>query len=169
MSIQTHPLKEQLLSIKKHIPVFVGLSEDNIIHMISRIQFLRYQSSEIVIRQNELGPNMFYVLTGSLDIYMFDQNTPYIESMQDVGSDTLDSSHITTIEKKAVFGEIASIMGEKRSATVVTAEESHLLAFNLDKKYLSQHLDIQNILYKNIIHIMTDNLVKTNHIIKEIS
>lgn len=110
-------MKNEVLEKLKEIPLFEqirGNSEylDLLLNICKKRQ---YKSGEIIIKEGEVGSQMYIVLTGGVEVL----------------KRTRAGDNYTVVKLKAennvFFGELALIDDDKRSATVIASEDSDFL------------------------------------------
>jgi CRP-like cAMP-binding protein len=97
-----------------HVPVFAGLSEDDLVTVAEVSVSRHYAAGEVVFREGDEGETCYIVRTGLARA---------IRQHSDGRSITL--SHFTAGD---IFGELAMFGGEPRSATVDVIEETEVIA-----------------------------------------
>eukprot|EP00002_Diphylleia_rotans_P025219 TRINITY_DN4986_c0_g1_i6.p1 TRINITY_DN4986_c0_g1~~TRINITY_DN4986_c0_g1_i6.p1 ORF type:complete len:1636 (+),score=306.35 TRINITY_DN4986_c0_g1_i6:100-5007(+) len=110
--------KDTLLKVN----IFQGINNISFINSI--VLMLRPQMAlpgEYVIRQGEIGQEMYFIVSGQVQI-------------------STDGKHIATLSSGAYFGEISLIFSQKRTASVIAEEYCELLM--LRKKELDEVLDV---------------------------
>jgi len=108
-------IMERLLALKE-IPLFKNLSLDQLeaVHQITKE--VEYLPGEVILRQDELGDELYLLLEGQVRIF-----TNYgLPNQDEKPSQSAVSS----------FGEMAVLHDGTRTATVVAAERSHLLCLD---------------------------------------
>ncbi len=108
-------IMERLLALKE-IPLFKNLSLDQLeaVHQITKE--VEYLPGEVILRQDELGDELYLLLEGRVRIF-----TNY-------GMPTEDEKPSQSAVSS--FGEMAVLHDGTRTATVVAAERSHLLCLD---------------------------------------
>lgn len=144
--------EKKLLSIKRHIPFFEGLTQFGILSIVFGIKFIKYKEDEVIFEQGSYSKDIFFVLDGEVDLY--------IEN--DGGGDDI---YLTTLGSKSIFGEMSALTGEVRSASaVVSSEEAMVLMFRL-KTYDGSNPDSFALLYKNVNEVLAKKLRETNEML----
>jgi len=141
--------QQQLLKIKHRFPFFEGISDEDIVAITENVRFVKMQKSETVFQQGEGEQDIYIVLKGSIGIYIRD----------------IDNKRVTlaTLEKGAVFGEMAYITDEPRTANAASLGNGTLvLGFRIIDQ-LDGMEKVFNSLYINFIDILAHNLKNTNH------
>lgn len=102
------PNTEQIKTFLKNIDIFKLLSDEDLLSIINKSSYKVYGNGEVVVKQNDSGDSLFFVIDGELDVY-------------------IDNSKIGNIDKGEIFGEMSLLTGEKRTATIIARREVHLL------------------------------------------
>ncbi|MBA4349131.1 MAG: hypothetical protein C0415_03970 [Thermodesulfovibrio sp.] len=138
-------LRERLI---KKATLFEGLSKWQIRRLILMCHLIEVKSSEQVIRESDIGEKMYLILEGELSV-----------SKTINGEKTI----IDKLETGDVFGEIALISAQKRTADVFATTDAKLLT--LDWKSLERLRRMSPFIsakvFLNISKILGRRLVKT--------
>jgi CRP/FNR family transcriptional regulator, cyclic AMP receptor protein len=107
----------ELLEKLKKIPFLKGIkdNDDYMTRLLGIIKIRKYQEGRYVIREGEIGSELFIVYKGGVEI----------RKRTRAGDDY--TVIILRAEDNAFFGEMALIDDDKRSATVITLENSIFL------------------------------------------
>lgn len=109
----------------------------------------RYEPGEILFNEGEKSTNIYFVDRGSVDIFR------KVE----------DRNHkIATILEGGVFGEMAYLLKESRTATAIAATESILLILTPD--IFEDLLNSSTAFARDVIQVLCDRLRKTASLIK---
>src|SRR6478609_2979365 len=92
--------------------VFQGLSEDELAHLCSLARTRQYKARETIVEKGEAATEFFVLLSGRAKVAM-------------AGADGSDAA-VNVMGPGEVFGEIAILDGQPRSATVTTLEECEM-------------------------------------------
>lgn len=90
------------------VDIFSLLSNDDLLNIVKGSIYKVFAPGEVIVQQDEEGDSLFFVISGSLAAY-------------------INGDAVGTIEKNHFFGEMSLLTGEKRKATVIAKEETHLL------------------------------------------
>ncbi len=110
-------MKEEILQKLKKIPLFDEIKgNDDYLNLLAKICKIRkYRQNEIIIKEGDLGSEMFIVYHGGVEIL----------------KRTRSGDNYTVVKLKAdqniFFGEMALIDDERRSATVIASENSDFI------------------------------------------
>jgi len=103
-------------------PLFEGLSEDELLAVIKGLRLLSFAPGDIIVTEGEPGQSLFILAEGSVNVCV--RNT--------AGR----NAHLCRLDEGAFFGEISTLSGRPRSATVTAASSCELL--ELDPPNLDQ-------------------------------
>lgn len=110
-------MEQDILEKLKHITIFDELknNKDDLEKLQSIIRIKRFPKDEIIIREGDVGTEMYIVYKGSVEIQ----------------KETRAGDSYTVVKLRAehnvFFGELALVDDDKRSATVITLEDSEFL------------------------------------------
>ncbi|PLY11210.1 MAG: hypothetical protein C0626_01170 [Arcobacter sp.] len=144
---KTPTAMDKLLLLKSRIPFFSGLSNQNIVEFIENVRIVQFKPNEIIFEEGGiLNKDIYYLLSGSLDILKKDEHTNR-------------EKKITTIERQTLFGEMRAVTNKPRSTTVKTSNDGALvIIFNLKVTQDSG----KALFYKNIIDELSKKIVAMN-------
>lgn len=105
----------------------------------------RYKPGEILFREGDRGTDIYFIYSGSIGI-----------------SRTIDGVEhkLATLEEGEVFGEMAYLLNESRTATAIAETESVLIVIIPD--IFEELLQADNIFSRNVIQLLTNRLRKTH-------
>jgi CRP-like cAMP-binding protein len=103
-------------------PLFQGLTEDELYTMIRELRLLSFDPGDIVITEGEPGQSLFILTAGSVKV--------------SVRNAQGRSVRLAELRAGSFFGEMATVSGKPRSATVTAAQRCELL--ELDKPAIDQ-------------------------------
>ena len=147
------PEIEMLLTVKEKISFFRELSDDEILSLVSHAHFVRLKKAEILFEQGEKGKEVFFIVNGSVDIL----------SKSD---DSEEQSLLSTLSDGSVFGEIAPILGELRSATAVTSSYSNfILSIEFIENADSESSPAYIKMVKNFMKVLSEKLIHSNEMV----
>ena len=107
---ETVDYTELVLKLLKNLPLFDALRDTELQAIAEGSIRLVYGPPECIIRENETGSSVFIVESGLLDVY--------------VQQSDQSSLRVAQIGLGSIFGEMALLTGEPRSATIRAATEA---------------------------------------------
>ena len=146
--------QNEIISKLKQIPLFAGICEnDEYMNEVSRICTIRkYRKDEKIIIEGDIGSEMFIVFNGAVEIV----------------KKTRAGDDYTVVKLKAehnvFFGEMALIDDDKRSATVLSSEDSVFIVIENDdfEKLGNKKPEIGLPITRVILKTLASRLRKTN-------
>lgn len=120
--------------------LFRDLSEEELLGVVRDLRLRRFDAGEIVISEGERSEGLFIIATGAVKVF--------------IRSPTGRNVAVATLPEGQFFGEIASLSGRARSATVTATTHTELLV--LDAPVL-QALTLR---YPRIGRILEDSYVE---------
>ena len=64
---------DQFVQLSRKIPIFKGLSENDIASLMLNPKFLRFSDKDLIIKEGQIIHEINYILSGSVDIVMHDK------------------------------------------------------------------------------------------------
>jgi CRP/FNR family cyclic AMP-dependent transcriptional regulator len=142
--------KKDMIDLLRSLPVFEGLSTNELLVIDRMLHLRRYGAHEVVFEEDMPGAGLYIVKEGEVVI------NKHIEGGEDVV--------LAVVKERSFFGEMALLEEMPRSAGAFAQKESVLLAFskpdleNLNERNPKLTLKIVN----NIAALMCKRLVKAN-------
>lgn len=99
---------EDTKALLKNVDIFSLLSDIELSEIVERSFYKVFGTGEVIVKQDEEGDSLFFVLSGELDVLV-------------------DNMKVATIGNGDIFGEMSLLTGERRKATVLAKTETHLL------------------------------------------
>jgi len=133
----------QVDKLIQHVELFHGFSREEVVKIFSKGMTMRVSKGETVFYKGTVGSQMYVVLGGTVGVFDNDKI-------------------IAKLRTGDMFGEMAIVNQEPRSATVIAVEDSKLFVLSEDtfKRLLTKHVAIR--LLMNIIHTLSKRLKNTN-------
>ena len=131
--------------ILKSVPIFASVPEGQLVDLATIAETVEFDAGEIIMNQGDLGTSMYIVVDGRVRIFEGDKDL---------------AEHGT----RAVFGELAALDPEPRSASVQALEDCTLL--RLDGESLYDLMSGNKEVTRGIVHVLCDytrqNLARAN-------
>ena len=108
---------QRLLALRK-VPLFTELSLERLESIHQLMHESNYLAGECVVREGDIGDDLFILLEGELEIYK-NHGTP-------------DERLLNTLTPVAYMGEMAILDDSERSATAIASKDSRLLSLGGD-------------------------------------
>lgn len=134
---------EKVDKLIERVELFHGLNRDELVKIFSKGMTMRVAKGETIFHKGTVGSQMYVVLGGKVGV--FDNNKLLAE-----------------LHTGDMFGEMALVNREPRSATVTAIEESKLfvLSENTFQQLLSKRVAIQILL--NVVKSLSNRLKNAN-------
>ncbi len=130
----------ELLSYVQGLPFFTNFSESQIDQIFSACNIIKAEKGKTIIEEGEIDDSFYILISGQVIVRKGDKD-------------------LATLEKGVVFGEMAYLTGEARTATIISKNDCILLKFSftlLNK--LSE--SIQLLFFKNFTQTIIKRLSK---------
>lgn len=143
-----------LLAVRQKIHFFDDLSDEEIVELTESSEFVRPPKGTHIFEQGDFGKEIYYIVNGKVDIYGYNEKQE--------GDDPF--SHLTTLQEGMVFGEIAAITGETRTArATVSSDDAFILSITLQDEISCNNSTAFVKMYKNVIDSLATKLISTNN------
>jgi CRP-like cAMP-binding protein len=103
-------------------PLFAGFAEDDLLALIQGLRLLSFGPGDVIVTEGEPGQSVFLLASGTVKVFV----------RRPDGASTL----VSRLGEGSFFGEIATLSGQPRSATVTAAAACDLL--ELDRPTLDR-------------------------------
>ena len=126
----------------KRCPFFDFCSDDVHRALASALQAVRFAKDDIIVQQGDLGAEMFFLVSGTVEVVSSDRSMVY-----------------ATLDAGAFFGEQALFYRQQRTATIQAADCCELLILtknDLDNELLSRDFDL------TLMRSIFENLKESN-------
>lgn len=135
--------------LAKRVDLFKGLSAEDVAKIFSRGMTSQAKRGDILFYKDTTGNQMYVILGGKISLYD-------------------GKKHLTDLGAGEMFGEMALISSEPRSATAVAAEDSLLfvLSETTFTKLLTKRVAVSILL--NIVGTLSRRIRETNRMLKEL-
>jgi len=145
--------QDSLLKIARKLSMFKGMNEAEIIEVTTNVRFIHYNPKELIFEQNTYGQEIYYVLSGAINIVLMDAERKIIP--------------LATLPFGNVIGELAPILKQNRSASAYAHHDTRLLGFHINFKAEENHPRTFLTLFKNFTKILSDKLLESNEKLKD--
>ncbi|NOQ31080.1 MAG: cyclic nucleotide-binding domain-containing protein [Helicobacteraceae bacterium] len=133
-----------LIKVKNRLQFFDSINDEALASICANVRILKVKKGETVFDINDDGEEIYFIIKGSVNVVM-------------------NKKIIVTLHIKDVFGEMAYITKQPRSASVISNDNATaLLRFNIKAKAEVGEEDIYTQIFKNFANILSDRLVKAN-------
>ncbi|NOQ31651.1 MAG: cyclic nucleotide-binding domain-containing protein [Helicobacteraceae bacterium] len=133
-----------LIKVKTKLRFFSGVNNNDLISVCENVDFIKYKNNEIVFRRNTVCEEIYFIITGSVKV-------------------VVDEKTIAILKSKQVFGEMAYITKDPRSADIrVSSPNTILLRFNIKKIAEKDEENAHMQIYKNFSSILSKRLAQAN-------
>ena len=110
------PAPSSLIDSLRASPAFKGVDEESLQHLASLGEEKSVSAGEVVFHQGDSGQELYLVMSGRLVAYLEDKSTGHERELRH-------------LEPGDVFGEIASVTGDTRTASVRGVVPSRIAIF----------------------------------------
>ena len=123
---------DQFVQLSKKIPIFKGLSENDIASLMLNPKFLRFSDKDLIIKEGQLIHEITYILSGNVDIVMHDKI-------------------IMSVPQGNLMGLISFVNGTKIPISIISKGNSVIFSFRANMQISSEAKSYTAYLfYKNI-------------------
>ncbi len=134
----------ELVQILKNTPLFASTAENVLASIIPIMKQVHVAAGEAIIRKGELGDSMFVILSGEVEIY---------------DEDTL----LAEMGRGDIFGELALLDAEPRSATVVAQTAATL--FRIDQEDFYDLMEERGEVLRNVMRVLCQRIRHQNEVV----
>ncbi|MDD2892244.1 MAG: cyclic nucleotide-binding domain-containing protein [Candidatus Gracilibacteria bacterium] len=129
-----------MTAVSNGLYIFEGLTQKEIAYFIMMSETLQFNSGATIMSEGDASDNRAYLIeSGSVDVYR-------------------KGTKISTLHAGDIFGEIALITNDSRSAQVVCNSPTEVLAFSKDEfMMLCQHSDTYEEIKQKILARVKEN------------
>lgn len=144
----------------KAVPIFKGLSEDQLGGIARIMAMERFSQGEVIVREGEPGGKLYILAEGRVEV---SKTLTLRLPRSDFGRREKSLVKLDAVDH-AFFGEMALLEGSERSATVTSITDSRLFVINkADFEALAgSSPEIGYQMVRNIAEILCSRLRKTN-------
>jgi CRP-like cAMP-binding protein len=123
--------------ILKSVPVFANASEQLLAEVASALEEVEFDAGEPIFAKGDLGNSMYIIILGRVRVHDGDRT-------------------IVHLGERDVFGELAALDPEPRSASITAAEATQLFRLDREPLYevMADHVEIAS----GIFHVLCQRL-----------
>ncbi len=135
---------ERVQQYIEKVDLFQGLTPDEVVKILAKGITMRCAKGESLFYKGTVGSQMYVVLGGKVGVF------------------TDGKKCVATLNTGDMFGEMALVTKEPRSASVIALEDSHLfvLSESIFEKLLTKRVAIRILL--NIVRVLSRRLKELN-------
>jgi predicted RND superfamily exporter protein len=133
---------------RQFIDLFRDMSRWQVRKVMAAAGLQTYPKATRIVKEGEVGDTMYAVISGAVDV---------------VRGEGTAAQTVARLERGQIFGEMALVLHEPRTASVVTAEDTELLRFNdrTLRRIRGRFPRLAAKLYRNLTHILGSRLKVT--------
>ncbi len=128
--------------ILKSLELFSEISEKDLLSLATQLTEIEYDSNSTIMKQGELGTSMYIIVQGEVEVI-------------------IDDKVVVKLGEKSIFGELAALDPEPRSATIRTTKDT--LVFKIEStviyNLISEYIDVA----RGIIKILCQRVRQKNN------
>lgn len=144
--------EQSLLKVRERFDFFKNMEDRDVLAVTKDVSFLKLSKNEILFEQGSEGEDVFFIIKGFILI-----------SIEGKEGERVD---LARLGQESIFGEMAPITKEKRSARATALMDgTTLLSFKINEEKDGTNPTSFLILYKNFTHILAKKLINANRII----
>ena len=150
---QLSPAQLNLLKIRSKLACFRHMSEADVMNVTTNVEFLQFNSNEMIFDQGHSGEKVYYIVKGGVKIFAYNQ-------------EETDSKFqlLASLPPSSVIGEISPITKEPRSARALAAfDDTVVLSFEFHREMVEENQKAMFQLYKNFVTLVSKKLIDANN------
>lgn len=127
--------------ILRTVGIFAEMPDDELSRLAPLVRELKVRAGERIIDEGEPGTTLFLIVNGGVRVHKADRE-------------------ITRLGERAIFGELAALDPEPRSASITALEDSLLFALEQEPLYelMAEHVEVA----RGIIKVLCRRLRAAN-------
>jgi AAA family ATP:ADP antiporter len=130
-------LTVEKIMILKGVAMFARTPEEVLDDVAGILEEVSLQKGEVIFRKGEAGDSMYIIVTGSVRVFDGDRT-------------------INVLEARDIFGELALLDPEPRSASVAALEDTQL--FRIDRETFSELMAGNISIVRGVLHVLCERL-----------
>jgi len=150
--VELSEAEQSLLKIRERFDFFKNMEDKDVLAVTDEVSFLKLSKNEVLFEQGSEGEDVFFIIKGFILI-----------SIEGKEGERVD---LARLGQESVFGEMAPITKEKRSARATALlDGTTLLSFKISEERDNINPISFLTLYKNFTQILAKKLINANKII----
>lgn len=146
--------QKTLLKVRERFSFFKNMNDAEVLSVTSNVKMLKLKKGEVVFEQGTSGKDVYFIIGGLISIT--------------VSVDGVERFEVAKLGGETIFGEMAPITKERRSARATSDKDNTtLLSFCIETEISNANAKASAILFKNFTSILADKLIKTNQMVIE--
>jgi CRP-like cAMP-binding protein len=131
---------EKVITLKS-VSFFSEVPEDSLVEVAAVLEEVECAAGSTIFKQGDLGTSLYVIVTGKVRIHLAERD-------------------LVTLGERQVFGELAALDPEPRSADATALEDCLLFRLDRDSLYelMSEHLEVA----QGVIRVLCQRLRKSN-------
>jgi hypothetical protein len=134
---------QKIISHKEKISFFKNMQNEDISNIVKNVQFASYKPHEVIIKEDDDSKTIYFLLSGECRV-------------------SVDKINVGIIQVGQIFGEFASILQGKRTATIKANKPTALICFELAFERFEKNPYPFAFLYKNVTEELIKNINSSN-------
>ncbi|NOQ32389.1 MAG: cyclic nucleotide-binding domain-containing protein [Helicobacteraceae bacterium] len=138
--------QKALIQVKNKLPFFDDCSDRELVSIVDSVKITKLASNETLFLEGQTTKEIYYVISGTLSV-------------------SVNNVRVAAIKQKEVFGEMAFVNSEPRSATIRSNHAGATVLSFVIKEEIKNNLDyIYMRVYHNFSKILSKKLTKANKV-----
>ncbi len=123
--------------ILKTVKIFSDIPDDALAELSYRVKEIEAKAGDEIITEGEIGTSMYIVVNGKLRVHK-------------------GGAEIAVLDEREVFGELAALDPEPRTASITAVQDSLLFEIDEEPLYelMTEHIEVA----QAIIHVLCDRI-----------
>jgi CRP-like cAMP-binding protein len=125
--------------ILKSVSIFSETPEEDLVEVASIIEEVEVKAGEVIFEKGDLGTSMYIIVKGKMRVHD-------------------EERELAILEERTVFGELAALDPEPRSATITAIEDTQLFCLNEVQLYelMAEHIEVARGIIRVLCRRMRD-------------
>jgi HEAT repeat protein len=141
LSPENEMLLIEKIIVLKTVPMFARTSEELVAEIASIVEIVDHRAGDVIFEKGDAGESMYIVVSGAVRVYD--------------GATTL-----RVLGEREIFGELALLDPEPRSASIATTEDTRL--FRLDGDLFTELMAANVDIVRGVLHVLCERLRVTS-------